>query len=55
MEFDIEKCAMLMIRSGKRHKMDGMEQPNQDKIRTFGEKETNIREYGKRTTSEIKN
>ena len=41
MEFGIEKCAMLMIkRGGKRHLTDGMEQPNQDKIRTLGEKET---------------
>ena len=31
---------MLSIKSGKRHPTDGMEQPNQDKIRTIGEKET---------------
>ena len=40
MEFDIEKCAMLVIKSGKRHLTDGMELPNQDKIRTLGEKES---------------
>ena len=40
MEFDIEKCAMLVMKSGKRHLTDGMELPNQDKIRTLGEKET---------------
>ena len=40
MEFGIEKCAMLIRKSGKRHLMDGMELPNQDKIRTLGEKET---------------
>ena len=40
MEFGIEKCAMLVMKSGKRHLMDGMELPNQDKIRTLGEKET---------------
>ena len=27
-------------KSGKRHLTDGMELPNQDKIRTHGEKET---------------
>ena len=40
MESGIEKCAMLVIKSGKRHLTDGMELPNQDKIRTLGEKET---------------
>ena len=40
MEFGIEKCAMLVIKSGKRHLTEGMELPNQDKIRTLGEKET---------------
>ena len=32
-------CAMLVIKSGKRHLTDGMELPNWDKIRTLGEKE----------------
>ena len=40
MEFGIEKCTMFVMKSGKRHIMDGMELPNQDKIRTLGEKET---------------
>ena len=40
MEFSIEKCAMLVMKSGERHFTDGMELTNQDKIRTFGEKET---------------
>ena len=40
MEFGIEKGAMLVMKSGKRHLTDGMELPNQDKIRTLGEKET---------------
>ena len=40
MEFGVEKCAMLIMKSGKQHLTDGMEQPNQDKIRTLGEKET---------------
>ena len=39
MEFGIEKCAMLVMKSGKRHITDGMELPNQDKIRKLGEKE----------------
>ena len=40
MEFDLEKCAMLVRKSGKRHLTDGRELPSQDKIRTIGEKET---------------
>ena len=40
MEFGIEKCSMLVMKSGKRHLTGGMELPNQDKIRTLGEKET---------------
>ena len=41
MEFCIEKCAMLAMKCGKRHPMDRMELPNQVKIRTLREKETN--------------
>ena len=40
MEFGIEKCAMQVMKSGKRHQANGMELPNQDKIRTLREKET---------------
>ena len=40
MEFGIEKCAMFVMKSGKRHMADRMELPNQDKIRTHGENET---------------
>ena len=40
MEFGIEKCAMLVMKSGKRHMTDGMELPSHDKIGTFGEYET---------------
>ena len=40
MEFGIEKCSMLVMKRGKRHLTDGMELPNQDKIRTLGEKKT---------------
>ena len=36
----IEKCAMLVMKSGKRHMTDGMELLNNDKIRTLGENET---------------
>ena len=36
----MEKCAMQVIKSNKRHLTDGMELPNQDKIRTLVEKET---------------
>ena len=31
---------MSIMKSGKWHMMDGMEQPNQEKIRMLGEKET---------------
>ena len=40
LEFGIEKCAMLVMKSGKRHMTDGMELPNQDKIRMLGENKT---------------
>ena len=40
MEFAIEKCAMLVMKSGKQHMTDGMELLNHDKIRTLGEEET---------------
>ena len=40
MEFGIEMCAMLVIKSGKWHITDGMELPNRDKIRTLGERES---------------
>ena len=40
MKFGREKCAMLVMTSGKRDMTDGMELPNQDKIRTLGEKQT---------------
>ena len=40
MEFSIEKCAMLVMKSGKRHLTDGIELPIQDEIRTLAENET---------------
>ena len=39
MEFGIERCAMRVMKSGKWHLTDGMELPNQDKIRTPAENE----------------
>ena len=38
MEFGIEKRPMLVMKRSKQHLMDGMELPNQDKIRTLGKK-----------------
>ena len=38
MEFGIEKCAMLVMKSDKRHMTEGVELPNQEKLRTLGEK-----------------
>ena len=40
MEFGIEKCTMLVKKIGKSQLTDRMELPNQDKVRTLGEKET---------------
>ena len=40
MEFSIEKCALLVMKRCKRHQTDGMELPNQDKVRTPKKKET---------------
>ena len=40
MEFDLEKCAVPVMKSGKRHLMNGMELPNPYKIKTLKEKET---------------
>ena len=40
MECCIEKCAMLVMKSGKRHIINRMELPDQDKIRTLTENET---------------
>ena len=37
MEFSIEKCAMLLLKSGKIETMEGTEIPNQERIRTLRE------------------
>ena len=39
-EFGIEKYAMIIMRSRKRDITEGIELPNQDKIRTLREKKT---------------
>ena len=39
MEFGIEKCVMLIKKSGKRQIMEEIELTNQERIRTHGEKE----------------
>ena len=39
MEFGINKCAMLVMKSGKRHMREGIDQANQEYIRMLGEKE----------------
>ena len=39
MEFGIEKCTMLIMKIGKQHMREGIDQPNQEKIRILGEKE----------------
>ena len=49
MEFGIEKCIMQIMRSGKRQMTEGIEVPNQEKIRTFQDKEDY--KYWKRKTS----
>ena len=40
MEFGLEKCAMIVMKSGKWHITEEFKLPNQEKIRTLGEKET---------------
>ena len=39
MEFGINKCAMLIMKSRKRETTKRIELPNQESIRMFGEKE----------------
>ena len=40
MEFGIEKCAMLVMKSGKQHLIDGMQLPSHDKVKTCRENKT---------------
>ena len=36
-EYGIKKCAMLIMKSGKTETEEGIELPNQERIRTLGE------------------
>ena len=40
MEFGIGKCAVLVMKSGKRQMAEGVKLPNQEKLRSHGESET---------------
>ena len=40
-DMEMERCAMFITKSGKRQKTEGIELPNQERIRKLGEKETN--------------
>ena len=40
MEFSLEKCTMLVMKSEKQHMTEGIELPNQEKIRTLVEEKT---------------
>ena len=53
MEFGIEKCAMLVMKRGKRHMTERIERPNQEKKSKRSEKRKpiNISEYWKLTPS----
>ena len=52
MEFGIEKCVMLVMKSSKRHLTEEVELPNQVVIRALGEKKpTNTWRYWKLTPS----
>ena len=52
-EFGIEKCAVLVMKSEKRQMTKVLELPNQEKIRTHGEKKqlTNTWGHWKQTPS----
>ena len=39
-EFSIEKCAIQIMKNGKRHMMEGIELPNKDIIRMLEENES---------------
>ena len=54
MEFSTEKCAMLIIKNGKRVTTEGIELPNQESIKTLSRKITSSWEYWKWTLSNIK-
>ena len=53
-DFVIEKCAMLVMKSGKRQLTDGMELRNQDNIKTLAEtKPTNKWKWKKKFSKNI--
>ena len=37
MEFNIEKCVMMIMKMGKKESMKGTEKPNQENIETLAE------------------
>ena len=39
-KFGIEKCAILIMKSDKRHMTEGMELPHQEEIRILGDEES---------------
>ena len=45
MDFGIEKCVLLLMKSEKSEKTGGIELPNQERIRSLGEKE-NYKYFG---------
>ena len=45
MEFGIERCTKLEMKSSKRHMTEGVELPTQEKLRTLGDKE-NFKYWG---------
>ena len=55
MEFGIEKCAMLVMKGGKRHMTGRVELPNQVVLRTLGEKEMKEKKLKKSMSEESEN
>ena len=53
MEFSVEKCTILIIRSGKGQMTEGIEVPNQEKMKMLGEKE-NYKYFGELEVDTIK-
>ena len=51
MEFGIERYTIVLMKIGKQQMMEGIELPNQGKIRTLEENFKNTWEYWKRTPS----
>ena len=45
MEFEIEKCARFITKNGKRQMTEGIELPNQEKIRTHEKKQKKTYKY----------